>query len=234
VNRLLAIETSGEACSLALSLDGEILRRHELAPLRHAELLLPSVRALLEEAGVMLNSLDVIVFGRGPGSFTSLRIGIGAVQGLAWGADLPVVPISSLAAVAQQLLMPVREKGVLSAASDTEILVAVDARMSEVFHCSFRVNSEGKLEATSAEGVAPPADLTTDNPERTIGAGNGFERYPELEQLGHTLLAIKPHLHASAAALIPLALNWLKSNKPLPAIGAQPEYVRNQVAEKIG
>ena len=88
---LLAIETSSEACSVALCIGGELLERHEHAPLRHAELLLPAIRGLLSEADLPLSRLDAIAFGRGPGSFTSLRIGIGVVQGLAWAVDLPVV-----------------------------------------------------------------------------------------------------------------------------------------------
>ena len=115
-SRLLALETSSEACSIALQWDGVVYSRHEQAQLQHAELLLPWVRELLEEAGATLAELDAITFGRGPGSFTSLRIGIGAVQGLVWGAGLPVIPLSSLAAAAQQVLATAEAAGELDVA----------------------------------------------------------------------------------------------------------------------
>ena len=227
MNRLLAIETSGEACSVALHLDGAMRERHEHAPLRHAELLLPAVRSLLEEAQVPLNSLDAVVFGRGPGSFTSLRIGIGVVQGLAWGADLPVVPLSSLSGVAQQLLdFPTRGIG-----AEHEILVAVDARMQEVFHGRFK-RSDGIVMPLGEEGVSSPASLQAAKPVLTFGAGNGFARYPALVEMGQQLLEVHPELVPRASALIPLAQHWLELNAPLKAEEAQPVYVRNQVAEK--
>ena len=130
MTRLLAVETSSEACSVALSLDGETREVHEHAPMRHAELLLPAISSLLAQAGMKVSDLDAIAFGRGPGSFTSLRIGIGVVQGLAWAADVPVVPCSSLAAVA---CAAVNRAGSFNG----RVCVAVDARMQEVFSAEF-------------------------------------------------------------------------------------------------
>ena len=166
--RLLAIETATEACSAALLLGHEVQERFEIAPRRHAALLLPFADALLADAGVTLQQLDAIAFGRGPGSFTSLRIGIGVVQGLAWGADRPVVPVSSLAAVAQ---------GVVDARTvpaTARILVAMDARMGEVFHAAFRLDDDGRVVSDGNEGVSAPESLSP--PGEWLAAGNGFER----------------------------------------------------------
>ena len=228
MNRLLAIETSGEACSVALHLDGETLERHEPAPMRHAELLLPAIRSLLEEGGVTLNSLDAIAFGRGPGSFTSLRIGIGVVQGLAWGAAIPVIPLSSLATVAQQAWMGAKDQF----NQETEILVAVDARMKEVFYGSFAVTGDGTIVARSEEAVSAPEKVIMTRTESTFGAGNGFARYPSLAEIGQALRATWPDIAPRASALIPLARQWLRANEPLPAEAAQPVYVRDHVADK--
>jgi tRNA threonylcarbamoyladenosine biosynthesis protein TsaB len=230
VTQLLAIETSSEACSVALSWSGEVRQWQQHAPLRHAELLLPAVRALLGEAGVSLGSLDALVFGRGPGSFTSLRIGIGVVQGLAWGAELPVVPVSSLAAVAQQLVwncsVPLQ--------FPANILVALDARMNEVFHCTYGVDELGRLQELAPEAVSPASAVNAGQPGLTTAAGNGFERYPELALLGRSLCRVHAGLVPTAAALLPLAEQWLRSHQALPAAQAQPVYVRNHVADKPG
>jgi tRNA threonylcarbamoyladenosine biosynthesis protein TsaB len=226
VDRLLAIETSSEACSVALDIGGEILQSHVHAPLRHAELLLPAVHSLLDESGCALASMGAIVFGRGPGSFTSLRIGIGVVQGLAWGADLPVIPVSSLAAVAQRFID--LEPG----ASPGHVLVAMDARMAEVFHCIYALTDERHLSPCAPEFVSAPATLAVDQPGSTAGVGNGFARYPELQRLGASLAQVSEELLPSAAALMPLARRWLQQNTPLRAEDAQPTYVRNHVADK--
>lgn len=222
---LLAIETSSEACSVALSIGGEVLERHEHAPLRHAELLLPAIRGLLSEADLALSGLDAIAFGRGPGSFTSLRIGIGVVQGLAWAADLPVVPQSSLAALAQAAAE--RAGG----AAD-HIVVAVDARMQEVFCAPFVRGAGGLVQVAGEERVGPPGRVVSAPADRWIAAGNGFERFAELEEMGRAAVECLPELVPRAAMVARLALGWLENNRPLPASQAQPVYVRNKVAEK--
>ena len=147
--KLLAIETATETCSVALTVNGEVLEYYRHAPREHAELLLPWIEKLLAEAGMVFSSLDAIAFSRGPGSFTSLRIGIGVVQGLAWAADLPVIPVSSLAATAQTAV----GEGIGSA------LTALDARMNEVFAGTFKLNSDGVMAPVDEERVCSPEDV---------------------------------------------------------------------------
>ena len=226
MNKLLSIETSAESCSVALSIGENTWEKFEHAPRRHAELILPMVRSLLGEADLVLGQLDGIAFGRGPGSFTGLRIGIGVVQGLAWGADLPVVPVSSLAAVAQASLERSPSPGVC------RVCVAMDARMQEVYSANFTVDVDGFVIPSGEEQVCPPGEV---HPEGTAGvcaAGSGFEVYPELEKLAGELGLYIPDCWPRAGAISRLAARWLEDNKPLPAAQAQPVYIRNQVAMK--
>jgi len=224
MKRMLAIETSAETCSAALAVDGDVRERFEHAPLRHAELILPMISDLLAEAGLRAGDLDAIAFGRGPGSFTSLRIGIGVVQGLAWGADRPVVPVSSLAAVAQGVVVA------RAVPATARILVAMDARMGEVFHAAFRPDDDGRVVPDGEEGVCAPESLSP--PGEWLAAGNGFERYQALSRLAESASACLPGIWPRAAAVLELAKAWLETNDPLNAAMAQPVYIRNDVAEK--
>lgn len=202
--------------------DDVVYSRHQQAHLQHAELLLPWVRELLSEADANLEDLDAIAFGRGPGSFTSLRIGIGAVQGLAWGVELPIIPLSSLAAVAEQVETRPGES----------ILVAMDARMGEVFHGLFRRNDAGELEASSAEAVSTPEKVHVPDPANTVMAGSAIGRFEQLEPLAAAAPAVHPGLLPSATALLSLATQWLQYHQPLPAAMAQAVYLRDDVADK--
>lgn len=219
---LLAIETSTETCSVALSINGEVLEQYQHAPRQHAELLLPWVEQLLAKAGIGFSSIDAIAFSRGPGSFTSLRIGIGVVQGLAWAANRPVIPVSSLAATAQTAIA----KGVGSA------LVALDARMNEVFTGTFQVNSKGLMVPVSAEKVCSPQSVAAPVHPETFGIGNGFDRYTALGELSGHLAGVHPDIWPKASSMLPLAQQWLNSNEALSAEQAQPVYLRDNVAKK--
>ena len=226
MKRLLAIETSAEACSAALVVDGEVRERFEHAPLKHAERILPMISGLLAEAGLRAADLEAIAFGRGPGSFTSLRIGIGVVQGLAWGADRPVAPVSSLQAVAQAALDA-------SDAAD-DVLVAMDARMDEVFHGAFRRDGHGIAAPAGPERVGEPASLAAPGGGPFIAAGNGFARYEGLSALAEKAAECLPDLWPRAAVVLRLAEHWLAHNAALSPERAQPVYIRNTVAEKPG
>lgn len=219
---LLAIETSTETCSVALAVNGGVLEYYRHAPREHAELLLPWVSQLLAEAGVTFSSVDAIAFSRGPGSFTSLRIGIGVVQGLAWAADRPVIPVSSLAATAQAAV----DKGVGSA------LVALDARMNEVFTGAFVVNSKGIMVPVAAERVCGPEEVSKPESPEAFGVGNGFDRYEALGGLAEQLKGVLADVWPKASSMLKLAGHWLEGNEPLPAELAQPVYLRDNVAKK--
>lgn len=228
MSRLLAIETASEVCSVALLAGGETLVREHHEPRRHAELLLPAVRELLEESGLALADLDAIAFGRGPGSFTSLRIGIGVVQGLAWGADIGVVPVSSLAVLAQGAVA--RHQ----ATPGQSILCALDARMGEVFTAGFEVADNGLVEVIGEEAVLAPGQVTPPPGTTVIAVGNGFERYPALLRDPDAFVAVYSDLWPSATHLAELASAWLADHEPLSAHEAQPVYIRDNVAEKSG
>jgi tRNA threonylcarbamoyladenosine biosynthesis protein TsaB len=232
MTKLLAIETSTEACSVALYCNGETSEFYEFAPMRHAELLLPAVQSLLDAAGLPLAGLDAIAFGRGPGSFTSLRIGIGVVQGLAWGAGLPVVPVSSLAAVAQATIEKKGKKGSDPFFPFFSICVAMDARMQEVYTANFQRRDDGYVMAAGEERVCSPDGVSAPGDGPFIAAGNGFERFEELRPLAAKASECYPDIWPRAGMIGKLALKWLESNEPLTAGLAQPVYVRNNVASK--
>lgn len=220
---LLAIETSTEGCSVALSFEGALLERYERAPRRHAELLLPWVRSLLAECGVSLSELDAIAFSRGPGSFTSLRIGIGVVQGLAWASERPVVPVSSLAATAQTA----------AAAGVTTALVALDARMHEVFSAAYRLDDNGIMRPLGDEMLCAPGQVRVPGAGPVHAVGIGFERYPVLRELTAGMAGALPQTWPRASSVLVLAQDWLRGNQGLPAEQAQPVYLRDNVAEPV-
>lgn len=219
--RILALDTSTEACSVALLLDGELRMRFQLTERSHAELVLPMVEGLLGEAGVALTDLDGLAFGRGPGAFTGLRIACGVVQGLALGADLLVAPVSSLAAVAEQV----------PAAEGEIVLVCNDARMGEVYWGVFQRGSGGAIIARCDEAVSRPEAVGNDASGAAHVAGNALPRYPVLtERLRVAGLQLHDSLYPRADAIARLGAIELAAGRGVPAERAVPVYVRDDVA----
>lgn len=219
--RLLALDTSTEACSVALLLDGDVRLRFQITERSHAELVLPMVAGLLEDAGLALSDLDGLAFGRGPGAFTGLRIASGVVQGLALGANLPVASVSSLAAVADQV----------PTAPGEAVLVCNDARMGEVYWGIYRREADGSIAVLVSESVSAPERVGEGAPVVRHVAGNALDRYPELaRQLGPG--ALQPHygLYPRADAVARLGAIELAAGRGLPPEQALPAYVRNDVA----
>ena len=218
--KLLAFETATEACSVALWLDGEVLERFDIAPRRHAELSLPWAEQLLAEAGVAKAQLDAIAVGRGPGAFTGVRLAVALAQGIALALDRPVVPVSTLAALALRA----------SGGADTRVLAAIDARMGEVYIGAFALR-DGDAVPLSAECVAKPELF--DPPEGTWqGAGTGFAAAEGALQrkLGARLRDADPQALPHAADVARLAALAFARGEALPPERVEPAYLRDNVA----
>jgi len=223
--RLLALDTSTEACSVALLLDGALRMRFQLTERSHAELVLPMVDGLLEEGRVRLADLDGLAFGRGPGAFTGLRIACGVIQGLAFGAGLPVVPVSSLASVAEQV----------PAAAGEVVLVCNDARMGEAYWGAYSREAGGGLATRCQESVSLPERVGEGSPAALHAAGNALSRYPALaERLQAAGLQLHDGLYPRADAVARLGAIELAAGRGLPAEQALPVYVRDDVAKPTG
>jgi tRNA threonylcarbamoyladenosine biosynthesis protein TsaB len=221
--RLLAIDTATEACSVALWIDGLVGQRHEVLGRGHAEHVLPMVDAVLAEAGVALATLDAIAFGRGPGAFTGVRIAVSVAQGLAFGASLPVVPVSNLAAVAARVARP----GV------AQVVVCMDARMGQVYWAPFCVADADRPEALLPESVADPGAVRLPRGGDWFGAGHGFATYPALHTLlGRELISFDAGVLPHAADIARLGAALLQAGQALPAEQALPVYLRDDVATR--
>jgi tRNA threonylcarbamoyladenosine biosynthesis protein TsaB len=217
--RLLAIDTATERCSVALRVEGHTIERSQELPRGHADLVLPMVESVLHEGGLRLQDLDGLAYGRGPGAFTGVRIAVGVVQGLAFGANLPTVGISNLAAVAQQV-----------ARENDCILVCMDARMDQVYWSTF-VREPGKELVTSiaSERVDPPDAVRDGN--YTMLAGTGFKAYPQLaSRLSRPDRIVHETALPRATEIALLAEAEFRAGRGKPAAEAEPVYVRDQVA----
>ncbi len=217
---LLAFDTSTELCSVALALDGECLSRDIQAGNRHSELLLPMVQELLAEAGIGLRQLDGIAFGKGPGSFTGLRIGCGVAQGLALGADLPVVGVVTLEAMAW-------------GSGHDKVIACLDARMHEVYCAAYARGGDGLIRHVDP-GVFKPDQAPVPPGSGWVGCGTGFAAYPEVlaarfgQGMARGLADVWPH----ARAIAELARPVFTAGGGQAADRAEPFYVRDKVALK--
>jgi tRNA threonylcarbamoyladenosine biosynthesis protein TsaB len=254
--RLLAIDTSTEACSAALLWsDGELKLRFTLTERGHAELILPMVDQLLVEAGCRLGDLDGLAFGRGPGGFTGLRIAAGVVQGLAFGAGLRVAPVSSLAAVAFLVTSPApagevarsagegrarsagegraRSAGEGMCSAGEGILVINDARMHEYYWACYRFDASAPCAPVllTPERVGPGTSIASPPSVRHC-AGNGLARDPSLQaRLAAAGLTEHSGLYPRADAVARLGQAVFLAGLSVAPADAVPEYVRDDVVK---
>ena len=221
--RLLAIETATPACSAALSVNGELLERYALAPRQHATLMLPMIESLLLEAGLAVSQLDAIAFGRGPGSFTGVRIAASMVQGIAFAADLPVVPVSTLAALA---LGGTRESQL------PRIMAVMDARKAEVYWGCYVRTGDDVMTIQGSECVCAPDAVPESGQDDWVGVGGGWSAYGEqlMQRLGERVVRLMPDLEPRAADVARLAVHDFQQGVSVRPEEAVPVYLRNNVA----
>lgn len=219
----LALDTSTESCSVALLYDGEISHHRYVSTREHANLLLPMVQELLQTAGATMPELQGIAFGCGPGSFTGLRIAASCAQGLAYAQGLPVVGVSSLAAVAQGAK---RELGIKQAA------VAMDARMGQVYWGCYDL-SDSKPKLAAPEAVCDPTDVKLPEGNQWVGIGTGWDEYATaLESVtAGTVIRHMGNRRPEAQDVLMLALPSFASGETLTPEQALPNYLRDKVAK---
>jgi tRNA threonylcarbamoyladenosine biosynthesis protein TsaB len=219
--RLLAFDSSSDLFTAALYVDGRIVEREGAPGLSHSAIALPLVRTLLEEQGVALAELDGIAFGAGPGAFTGLRLACSMAQGLAVGADLPVLAIGSLEALAL-------------AAGEGRVYACIDARMNEVYCAAYRVH-EDTVETIMAPLVAAPQRVPVPTGEGWLGCGSGFAAYGDAlaTRLGPAIGRCDARARPRAAALLRLAATRFLRGEGVDAAQAAPLYVRDKVARTV-
>jgi tRNA threonylcarbamoyladenosine biosynthesis protein TsaB len=223
--KLLAVETSSIACSVALQVDDDVQEQHVVEAKAHTRILMPMIKTLLDDAGLNVVDLDALVLGNGPGSFIGMRIGASVVQGLAYAAKLNIVPISSLACIAADVFH--------NHAGDN-VAIAQDARMSQVYFGCFERDDAGLPVAMGAERIHDLAEIEAlselaDLP--WLAAGAGWQRYPTLATLQRPeLTVLRDFALPRATDLLGLAQASLESGKSISPEQLQPAYLREQVA----
>ncbi len=219
--KILAIDTSTTACSVALLMNDDIKLSHKIAPMQQAKLILPMIDELLRTNNLDVNQLDALAFGCGPGSFTGVRIATSVMQGLAYASQLPLISVSSLAAVAQAAYTDLGWK---------KLLVAMDARISEVYFGAYQINDHGLAELIGAEIVSPPEKIKFPHENNWYGIGNGWLVYQDQ-------LSIKPNIIDDTRTPVASAVALLAKEKHLKQEWVSPEaalpvYLRDNVAIK--
>jgi tRNA threonylcarbamoyladenosine biosynthesis protein TsaB len=238
--KLLAVETSTEACSAALYIDGIVSERFELTPKEHTKLILPMIDFLMSEAGLRPQQLDALAFSCGPGSFTGIRIATGVIQGIALGADLPVVPVSTLAAIAQGFFDKnndslqcdkINTESHLSALNVA--FTAMDARMGEIFWGVYQRDEKNFAKLLGKESVTPAT--TVDFPDiKGIGIGSGWGVYNQelMSRLSAQVSYYEVEHLPRAGAIARLGVQGYEQGLSVPVELAMPVYLRNNVAKK--
>lgn len=227
--KILAIDTATEACSAALNIDGEITSEYQLAPREHTQLILNMIESLLADSGLCMSDLDALAFGRGPGSFTGVRIATGVIHGIAFARDLPVVPVSTLASIAQSTYNDHQVE---------KVVAGIDARMGGVYWGCYQLANNGLMQLKGTEQVSPPGDVFIpegqDSKTPWVGSGSAWKPYKEelITSLNGAVTKAFDDYFPSSASIVQLAAYEYQQGNAVDAAKAQPIYLRNDVAKK--
>ncbi|PHS19741.1 MAG: tRNA (adenosine(37)-N6)-threonylcarbamoyltransferase complex dimerization subunit type 1 TsaB [Kangiella sp.] len=232
MSKILAIDSSTEACSVALMDEGKVYNRFQLAPRKHAELLLPMVDEVLKEAEIELVELDAIACCVGPGAFTGLRIAVSVAQGLAFASNLPCIAVSSLEILAISGFKQCQAEFCIS---------AIDARMQEVYFAVFERDGDFGAKIIGKEGVYKPMEIDLEHwkidskslsSSEIVLIGSGWSEYEFNDSINRLSCTSLNNQFPDAKELLLIAETSLKSNKLLKPEQLQPIYIRNNVAKK--
>lgn len=219
---LLALDTSTEYLSLALKLGDNIFTHYQATGSASSQLVLPQIQILLDSANIKLGDLDGIAFGAGPGAFTGVRIASGVAQGLGYGANLPVVGINTLTAVAEE-------------SGQDKVVVCLDARMGEIYHAALIKQNGVWLEISETIVCKPQVSPVLESND-WVGAGGGWAAYKEVlmqiysNHLSQSVNNFLPDITPTAEAILRLAQPVFEAGQAKPAMHAMPIYIRNRVA----
>lgn len=221
--KLLALDTSSLACSVALLADDDIVQRYTEQAREHTKLVVPMIEEVLAEGGTALGDIDAFVLGNGPGSFIGLRISASLVQGMAFGVNRPVVPVSSMLAVAE---------AVFDERDCDEVIVAQDAHMNEAYVGRFAKHASGGIAEVRPEMIHPQtpiAELAAGI--HRIAAGAGWERYPDLLAANQDAISgVSGHRYPAARFLLPAARRRFEAGQCIDPADIEPAYLRQTVA----
>ncbi len=214
---LLALDTSTEFLSLALLLGDKTYTHYQHAGQAASQLVLPQIQALLDSAKITLTDLDGIAFGAGPGAFTGVRVACGVAQGLGFGANISVVGVNTLLALAQ-------------ASGQARVIACLDARMGEIYHAAFERKNNEWIEQSVTRVCKPEAAPVLEG--AWVGVGSGWAVYGEVlsKIYANNLVKILPNITPTAEAILQLAAPIFTAGEAKSASEAMPIYIRNRVA----
>lgn len=220
--KILAFETSSFACSVALQNDDHVELRHQIMPMQQAQRILSTIKEILEVCSLTVNDLDAVAYGNGPGSFTGIRIANTVAQGLGFAANLPIIQISSLAALAQTAFLEQQR---------THLLVSLDARMDQVYWAQYQIEQDKLVQLVGKERLCAPNEVKIEGisvDTRWFAVGDGWEKYSTelIESLGFQPEILTSTLFPTAEAVLELAKPKFNKGEWVTAATAMPAYLR--------